>query len=111
MYIYHLHVSSRERLSSTLADHEELLVEHDQLATRHEQLLHESEETKESMQRQLKTEEARHSSQRQEQSEMIFQLRQEVEDVTNAFKTQLHSLQEDHHKVCSQWSPSYIVAK
>lgn len=93
------HSHSRDHLSSTLADHEELLVEHDQLASRHEQLLRESEEAKENMQRQLKTEEARHSIQRQEQSELISQLRQEIEDVTNAFKNQLHSLQEDHHKV------------
>lgn len=74
-------------------------MEHDQLASRHEQLLLESEESKETFQRQMRTEEARHSTQRQEQSEMISQLRQEVEDVTNAFKNQLHSLQDDHHKV------------
>ena len=82
-----------------MADHEELLMEHDQLASRHEQLLQESEETKDTLQRQIRTDEARHSTQRQEQSEMISQLRQEVEDVTNAFKSQLHGLQEDHHKV------------
>ena len=89
----------RDRLSSTLADHEELLVEHDKLASRHDQLLQESEETKDAMQHQLREEEARHSTQRQEQSELISQLRRDVEDVTNAFKNQLHSLQEDHHKV------------
>lgn len=74
-------------------------MEHDQLSSRHEQLLQESEGTQADLQRQLRTEEARHSSQRQEQVELISQLRQEIEDVTFAFKSQLHSLQEDHHKV------------
>ena len=74
-------------------------MEHEQLSSRHEQLLQESAEAQEDLQRQLRTEEARHSSQRQEQAELISQLRQEIEDVTNAFKNQLHSLQEDHHKV------------
>ena len=92
-----------------MADHEELLLEHDQLASRHEQLLLESEETKDILQRQIRTEEARHSTQRQEQSEMISQLRQEVEDVTNAFKNQLHSLQEDHHKVGRMSSNSLLL--
>ena len=99
LYYFLSFFPSRDRLSSTLADHEELLVEHDQLASRHDQLLHESEENKNTMQRQLREEEARHSSQGQEQSELISQLRQEIEDVTTAFKNQLHGLQEDHHKV------------
>ena len=77
-------------------------MDHEQLSSRHEQLLHESEETQESLQRRLRTEEVRHSSQRQEQSELISQLRQEIEEVTNAFKNQLHSLQEDHHKVSAE---------
>lgn len=80
-------------------------MEHDQLSSRHEQLLQESEGAQEDLQRQLRTEEARHSSQRQEQSELISQLRQEIEDVTNAFKNQLHSLQEDHHKVFCSFVP------
>jgi chromosome segregation ATPase len=74
-------------------------VEHDQLSSRHEQLLQESEGAQEDLQRQLRAEEGRHSSQRQEQAELISQLRQEIEDITNAFKNQLHSLQQDHHKV------------
>ena len=77
-------------------------MDHEQLSSRHEQLLHESEETQESLQHRLRTEEVRHSSQRQEQSELISQLRQEIEEVTNAFKNQLHSLQEDHHKVSAE---------
>lgn len=92
----------RERLSSSLADHEELLSEHDQLASRHEKLLLESEEAKETLQRQMRMEVSRNSAQRQEQAELIVQLRQEIEEVTNAFKSQLHSLQEDHHKVRGQ---------
>ena len=35
----------------------------------------------------------------QEQSELILQLRQEALEVTTAFKTQLHSLQEEHRRV------------
>ena len=85
-------------------------MEHDQLASRHEQLLLESEETKGALQRQIRTDEVRHSTQSQEQSEMISQLRQEVEDVTNAFKSQLHSLQEDHHKVGQMTSKILVLS-
>ena len=34
----------------------------------------------------------------QEQSELILQLRQETLEVTTAFKTQLHTLQEEHRR-------------
>ena len=44
-------------------------------------------------------EESRHSALTQEQSELIYQLRQEALEVTSAFKTQLHGLQEDHQCV------------
>ena len=44
-------------------------------------------------------EESRHSALTQEQSELIYQLRQEALEVTSAFKTQLHGLQEEHQRV------------
>lgn len=43
-------------------------------------------------------EESRHSAVVQEQSELILQLRQETLEVTTAFKTQLHTLQEEHRR-------------
>ena len=92
-------ISSRSKLASNLADHEDLLVEHEQLASRHEQLLQESEERREGMEKVLREEEARHSLQSQEQTELIIQLRHEIEEVTAAFKTQLHGLQDEHNKV------------
>ena len=44
-------------------------------------------------------EESRHSALTQEQSELIYQLRQEALEVTSSFKTQLHGLQEEHQRV------------
>lgn len=47
----------------------------------------------------LEEEEARHSTQSREQSELISQLRLEVTEVTAAFRSQLQSLQEEHQRV------------
>ena len=95
----------RSKFTSSLADHEELLVEHQQLASRHEQLLQESESRREGLERVMREEAARHSLQSQEQTQLILQLRQEIEEVTSAFKKQLHGLQEEHGKVrCCAWS-------
>ena len=74
-------------------------MEHQQLASRHEQLLRDSEARREGLEQALREEAGRHSLQSQEQTELILQLRQEVEKVTAAFKKQLQSLQEEHHKV------------
>lgn len=76
-------------------------MEHQQLATRHEQLLQESESRREGLERARREEATRHSLQSQEQTELIIQLRQEIEQVTAAFKTQLQGLQEEHNKVKS----------
>ena len=89
----------RSKLASSLEDHEELLVEHQQLASRHEQLLQEAETRREGLERALREEATKHSLQSQEQTQLILQLREEIEGVTNAFKKQLQSLQEDHNKV------------
>ena len=92
--------SPRTKLAVNLAEHEELLVEHHQLASRHEQLLQEAESRREGLEQAMKEEAGRHSLQSQEQTQLISQLREEIEQVTAAFKTQLHGLQEEHGKVC-----------
>ncbi len=74
-------------------------MEHQQLASRHEQLLQESESRREGLERAMREEGARHALHSQEQTQLILQLRQEIEEVTTAFKNQLQSLQEDHSKV------------
>ena len=43
--------------------------------------------------------ESRHNLESREQIEVIGQLRQEVVEVTEAFRSQLHSLQEEHQRV------------
>lgn len=43
--------------------------------------------------------ESQHSNESREQMEVIGQLRQEVKEVTEAFRAQLHSLREEHQKV------------
>lgn len=86
-------------MSSSLADHDELLLEHQQLASRHEQVLRESKERREGLEVAMREEDARHSLQSREQTQLIMQLREEIEQVTAAFKTQLHGLQEEHNKV------------
>lgn len=80
-------------------EHEEILVEHEQFMSRHKQLLQEGERRREELEHALKHGGAQHALQSQEQSELIVQLRHETEEVTAAFKTQLHGLQEEHNKV------------
>lgn len=46
----------------------------------------------------LEEAESRHSDESREQTEVIGQLRQEVMEVTEAFRAQLHSLQEEHQR-------------
>lgn len=75
-------------------------MEHQQLASRHEQLLQEAESRREGLERAMREEASHHSIQSQEQTQLILQLRQEIEEVTAAFKNQLQSLQEEHGKVC-----------
>ena len=84
---------------TSLSDHDDLLVEHQQLASRHEELLLESEGRREGLERAWREETSRHSVQSQEQTELIIQLRNEIEKVTTAFTTQLQGLQEEHNKV------------
>lgn len=86
-------------MSSSLAEHEELLVEYEQLASRHEQLLQEAERKRESLEHALREEASRHALQMHQQDDMILRLRQETEEATVGFKTQLHSLQLEHNKV------------
>ncbi len=46
-------------------------------------------------------EDSRHQAQSREQTEIVNQLRQELIDMTVAFKTQILGLREEHHKVTS----------
>lgn len=89
----------RTKLVTTLSDHDDLLVEHQQLASRHEELLLESERRREGLERAWREETSRHSVQSQEQTDLIIQLRNEIEKVTTAFTAQLQGLQEEHNKV------------
>lgn len=104
----------RSRFSSSQADHEDLLLEHEQLSSRHEQLLQEAEERRERLEKAMKDEASRHSLQSQEQTELIIQLRHEMEEMAVIFKTQLNSLQEEHAKVSREhgsWNKFQLTPK
>ena len=78
-----------------------MLVKHEQLASHHEQLMQEAEQRRKGLEHALRQGATQHSLLSQEQSGIIAKLRQEREEGTAAFKTQLHCLQEEHHLVRS----------
>lgn len=89
---------TKERLTSLLVDHEELGVDHDQLVSRHEQLINETTLDKQQLNDRLLESEGKYRMKTREQEELISQLKLEIREVTSAFKSQIHSLQETHHE-------------
>ncbi|CAI8051973.1 GRIP and coiled-coil domain-containing protein 2 [Geodia barretti] len=90
---------SKTQLSSALAELEEVTEEHRTLTSTHQQLLQTSQTQLSSASRQLEEAESRHGRESREQAEVIQQLRQEVVEVTDTFRGQLQSLQEEQQKV------------
>ena len=59
----------------------------------------------------LEEAEYRHGNESREQAELIGQLRQEVVEVTEAFRGQLHGLQEDQQRVVQSLQQELDLAK
>jgi hypothetical protein len=102
---------SKTQLSSALAELEEVTEEHRTLTSTHQQLLQTSQTQLSSANRQLEEAEYRLGRESREQAEVIQQLRQEVVEVTDTFRRQLQSLQEEQQKVVASLRGELETAK
>jgi predicted nucleic acid-binding Zn-ribbon protein len=78
--------TTSEKLSSALSELEDLTEEHTQLAKRHKQLLEEYEDAREQWRKKHSELVLHHKSFQEEKEEVVNQLRQEIQQISQAYK-------------------------